>query len=55
MSEIKELEELPRCKICGATVPVGKDLCWCCEHTSKLHNPNIIPALSIRKKDETIS
>lgn len=27
---------LPTCKRCGATVPPGKDLCWCCEHT-KLH------------------
>ena len=27
---------LPRCKKCGMTVPPGKTLCWCCEHT-KLH------------------
>ena len=32
----KEIE-LPRCKICGDTVPQGKELCWCCEHTPKLH------------------
>lgn len=28
---------LPTCKKCGATVPPGKTLCWCCEHTPKLH------------------
>lgn len=28
---------LPTCKKCGATVPPGKILCWCCEHTPKLH------------------
>ena len=32
-----ENTELPKCKICGATVPNGKDLCWCCEHGPKLH------------------
>lgn len=25
------------CRICGDTAPAGKDLCWCCEHKSKLH------------------
>ena len=29
---------LPVCKKCGATVPSGKTLCWCCEHTPKLHS-----------------
>lgn len=30
-------DELPRCKECGDYVPQGKELCWCCEHTPKLH------------------
>ena len=34
-----DLLELPVCKKCGATVPPGKTLCWCCEHTPKLHRP----------------
>lgn len=25
------------CRIYGDTAPAGKDLCWCCEHKSKLH------------------
>ena len=25
------------CKKCGDPAPSGKDLCWCCEHTPKLH------------------
>lgn len=29
--------EVKRCRKCGDTVPNGKDLCWCCEHTPKLH------------------
>jgi len=29
--------ELPKCKKCGDTVPQGKELCWVCEHTPKLH------------------
>lgn len=29
--------ELPKCRICGDTIPSGKTLCWCCEHASKLH------------------
>ena len=32
-----ECSDIPRCKICGDTVPPGKELCWCCEHGSKLH------------------
>ena len=32
-------KDLPKCKKCGETVPEGKDLCWCCEHTPKLHKP----------------
>ena len=29
---------LPVCEKCGVnTVPPGKKLCWCCEHTPKLH------------------
>lgn len=32
-----EMLKLPTCKKCGATVPPGKTLCWCCEHTPKLH------------------
>lgn len=29
---------LPICEKCGVnTVPPGKKLCWCCEHTPKLH------------------
>lgn len=28
---------LPTCRKCGATVPPGKTLCWCCEYTPKLH------------------
>lgn len=28
---------LPKCTICGDTTPSGKALCWCCEHTPKLH------------------
>lgn len=32
------MANLRKCKICGDTVPVnGEDLCWCCEHTPKLH------------------
>lgn len=26
-----------KCKICGDAVPLGKELCWCCEHGPKLH------------------
>ena len=29
--------KLPTCEICGATVPNGKELCWCCEHGPLLH------------------
>lgn len=29
---------LNRCEICGDTTPPGKTLCWCCEHTPKLHH-----------------
>ena len=36
---MEDNKELPRCKICGATVPIGKTLCWCCEHGPKLHDP----------------
>lgn len=25
------------CPICGDTTPEGHELCWCCEHTPKLH------------------
>lgn len=32
-----EIIGLPTCAKCGATVPPGKKLCWCCEHTPKLH------------------
>lgn len=32
-----EASDLPRCRKCGATVPLGKMLCWCCEHGPKLH------------------
>ena len=31
------MSEPNRCPICGDTTPEGKLLCWCCEHTSKLH------------------
>lgn len=29
---------IEKCRICGDTVPPGKDLCWCCEHGPKLHS-----------------
>ena len=29
--------EIKRCAKCGDTVPNGKILCWCCEHTPQLH------------------
>jgi len=31
------MDDLPRCKICGDTVPAGKELCWCCDRKDKLH------------------
>lgn len=34
---MNDSSSLPTCKICGATVPNGKELCWCCEHGPKLH------------------
>lgn len=37
MEEQNEELILPTCEQCGATVPPGKTLCWCCEHTQKLH------------------
>ena len=40
---------LPVCKKCGAPVPAnGKDLCWCCEHESTLHE---MPILDNKKAD----
>ena len=29
--------EIKKCEKCGDPVPEGKTLCWCCEHTPKLH------------------
>ena len=34
--------ELPKCRICGDTIPSGKTLCWCCEHASKLHPKDVV-------------
>lgn len=34
-------KDLLRCKICGDTVPSGKELCWCCEHGDKLHKTDL--------------
>ena len=28
---------MKKCKLCGDPTPGGKELCWCCEHTPKLH------------------
>ena len=33
------MDEVKKCKQCGDPVPAGKELCWCCEHTPKLHKP----------------
>lgn len=30
-----------KCKICGDAVPLGKELCWCCEHGPKLHTDKL--------------
>ena len=27
------------CKKCGATAPEDHDVCWCCEHETKLTRP----------------
>jgi len=47
---MNETEALPVCKICGATVPAGKELCWCCEHGPKLHAPE--PKIVYKKADD---
>ena len=44
--------ELPRCKICGATIPEGKTLCWCCEHGPKLHDPFALRPIDEVEKSE---
>ena len=31
------MSELSKCLRCGDTTPTGHELCWCCEHTKKLH------------------
>lgn len=37
-----------KCKICGDAVPLGKELCWCCEHGPLLHTDNSKKMFDVR-------